>query len=192
VVLGSKVGNRFTHNWTYQGPTTRIPTSRITTGPAPLGSDFGCLAHSVKMDACSQGKVRAISCPLAVMVRARKGKAGQWYPGTPQYGSHHSDVSLALHARPWIKRRDPDQGTHPQVGRVSEGQNHGTQKPLCSATPEVTAVVSGVCQHSSIDITIASRVPNCQWIHTPCPQMVGKGKAHVAKPAGRPKWPLAQ
>ncbi len=71
VVLASNMGSRFTHHGPDQGPFTGIPTSRTATGPAPLGSDYGTRDCSVKMDACSPGEVRAISCPVAG--RARKG-----------------------------------------------------------------------------------------------------------------------
>ncbi len=163
VVPAGKVGNRFTHRWLNQGPTTRIPTSRTATGPNPLGLDYGTLVRSVKMDACSPGEVRAISCPVAE--RALKG-AGRWYPEDPQYCSHHSDVSRALHVRPWVNGRDLDRGTHPRAGHVSEGRTHGARKPWRRAAPEATAMAS-IEMYVSTRQSISQLRVGCQWIRTP-------------------------
>jgi hypothetical protein len=154
-------------------------------GPAPLGSASGTLVHSVKMDACSPGEGRAISCPVAG--RARKG-AGRWYPYAPQYSSHHYDAGRALQARPWVNGTDPDQGTHPLAGRVSEGRIHGTWKPGGRAAPEATAVAS--IGHSSALVNRYHRCESGAGGSVPLVlRVASKGRAHAAERAGRPEWP---
>jgi hypothetical protein len=96
-MLVSDWGKKVHTSWARSGVPTGLPTSRIATGPGPLGSVSGTQDRSVKMDASIQGEVRAISCPVAG--RARKGVGlGSRGPGTEREGD-------------------------PRAGRVSEGRN---------------------------------------------------------------------
>ncbi len=107
----------------------RIPGITPRDGRTPAESGRRAQDRRVMSDACSPGKIGAISCPVAG--RARKG-AGRRHPYSPKYDSLITpDPSRALHVRPWdgnALRRVGD----PRAGRVSEGRTRWTWSQGCT------------------------------------------------------------